>query len=154
MSTPTLNVLVADDHSVVRRGVRAILSEAFPGIVIGEADSGLEAVAKGLAEPWDVVLLDITMPHGNGVQVLRTLHRAKPDLRIIMLSMLNDSHFVARCLAEGASGYITKEKAPEELVTAIKAVLAGGTFVITDAIRDLGLAVSQFVRPSNPPTVD
>jgi two-component system, NarL family, invasion response regulator UvrY len=124
-----LRVLIADDHAIVRRGLRDILDEVGLPVVIGEAQDGLEAVEMGMAEKWDVIVLDITMPGLSGLEALRKLKRERPDQRVLMLSMHASLHFVRGALQAGASGYLTKETAPDEFVTAIHTVLAGQTYL-------------------------
>jgi two-component system, NarL family, invasion response regulator UvrY len=124
-----LRVLIADDHAIVRKGLKDILNEAALPAQVGEARDGLEAVETGLAQVWDVILLDITMPGLHGLEVLKRLKQARPAQRVVMLSMHANPHYVRGALEAGASGYLTKESAPDELVSAIHAVLAGEIFL-------------------------
>ena len=124
-----LRVLIADDHAIVRKGLREILREAAEETVVGEASNGAEALAQVRANQWDVVVLDITMPGQNGLEVLRLLKQSHPDLPVLMLSMHSGHHYVTGSLKAGASGYLNKETAPEELVTAIHTAIGGGTYV-------------------------
>ncbi len=135
-----LKVLIADDHAIVRRGLKEILQEAFDTtLVLGEASSGPEALELSRTEVWDVVVLDITMPGRNGLEILKELREEQPNLPVLMLSMHSGSHYVMRSLKAGASGYLNKETAPEELVRAIQVVLAGGRYVSHDLAQTLGL---------------
>jgi two-component system invasion response regulator UvrY len=124
-----LRVLIADDHAIVRKGLRDILREASQSAVVGEASNGQEALALARSQPWDVVVLDITMPGISGLAVLNKLKEEMPRLPVLMLSMHSGEHYVSGSLKAGASGYLSKESAPEELVTAIHAVMAGQTYV-------------------------
>ena len=124
-----LRVLIADDHAIVRKGLRNILREAAQDALVGEASNGLEALDLARAEPWDVVVLDITMPGASGLEVLKQLKRDRPLMPVLMLSMHSGELYVNGSLKAGASGYLSKESAPEELLTAIRAVLAGETYV-------------------------
>ena len=124
-----LKVLIADDHAIVRKGLREILREESENAEVGEASNGSEALALARAEPWDVVVLDITMPGTSGLAVLKALKRERPQLPVLMLSMHSGELYVAGSLKAGASGYLSKESAPEELVTAIRTVLSGQTYV-------------------------
>ena len=124
-----LKVLIADDHAIVRKGLRDILREASEEALVGEASNGLEALALALGEPWDVVVLDITMPGASGLAVLKQLKRDRPALPVLMLSMHSGDLYINGSLKAGASGYLSKETAPEELLTAIRAVLAGNTYI-------------------------
>lgn len=124
-----LRVLIADDHAIVRKGLREILREASEQTVVGEAANGLEALAQVEAGEWDVVVLDITMPGPNGLEVLRRVKLLRPQLPVLMLSMHSGHHYVVGSLKAGASGYLHKETAPDELVTAIHTAIAGGTYL-------------------------
>jgi DNA-binding NarL/FixJ family response regulator len=132
-----LRVLIADDHAIVRRGLKDILNEAALPAIVGEAQNGLEAIERALAEEWDVILLDITMPGLNGLDVLKRVRQARPDQCVVMLSMHASPHYVRGALNAGAAGYLTKETAPDELVSAINTVLAGKTYLAND-LEDMG----------------
>lgn len=135
-----LKVLIADDHAIVRRGLKEILQEAFGAtLVVGEASTGLEALNRARAETWDVAILDITMPGQGGLGVLKALKHEQPSLPVLILSMHSSSHYVLGSLKVGASGYLNKEAAPEELVKAIETVLAGGRYVSRVLAQALGL---------------
>jgi two-component system invasion response regulator UvrY len=124
-----LRVLIADDHAIVRKGLRDILREASQTAVVGEASNGQEALTLARSQPWDVVVLDITMPGMSGLAVLNKLKQEMPRLPVLMLSMHSGEHYVNGSLKAGAAGYLSKESAPEELVTAIQRVLDGHTYV-------------------------
>ena len=124
-----LKVLIADDHAIVRKGLREILREASEQTTVGEASNGDEALARVAGEDWDVVVLDITMPGMNGLEVLKQLKRTRPHLPVLMLSMHSGYHYVMGSLKSGASGYLNKETAPEELVAAIRKAIDGGIYV-------------------------
>jgi DNA-binding NarL/FixJ family response regulator len=124
-----LRVLIADDHAIVRKGLREILREAAEETVVGEASNGAEALAQVRGHEWDVVVLDVTMPGQNGLEVLRLLKQSHPDLPVLILSMHSGYHYVTGSLKAGASGYLHKETAPEELITAIHTAIGGGTYV-------------------------
>jgi DNA-binding NarL/FixJ family response regulator len=128
-----IKVLIADDHAIVRKGLKEILAEASADTVVGEARNGEEALMRSLEEDWDVVILDISMPHLSGLQVLRQIKRARPHLPVLILSMHAEWHYVSGALRAGAAGYLNKETAPEELVKAIRVVIAGGTYYPTGA---------------------
>jgi two-component system invasion response regulator UvrY len=126
-----VRILIADDHAVVRRGLRQILSEAFARSVFGEATNSQEALERVWKEPWDIVILDLTMPGRSGLDVLKEIKRERPKLPVIILSMHPEDQFAVRLLKAGASGYMTKESAPDELVGAVKKAVAGGRYVST-----------------------
>lgn len=122
-------VLIADDHAVVRRGLKQIITEDPDFEIAGEASSGQEALDLLDARGCDVVVLDITMPGKNGLTVLQEMKVKRPSLPILILSMHPEDQFAIRALKLGASGYLTKESAPEELIGALKQVLRGGKYV-------------------------
>jgi two-component system, NarL family, invasion response regulator UvrY len=137
-----LKILLADDHAVVRLGLKQILAEEFPRAVFGEARNTQEALMLLMKENWDVVVLDITMPGRSGLEVLREIKKSRPNLPVLVLSMHPESQFAVRVFTQGASGYITKESAPEELAGAIKKVLAGGRYVSAALAQALAVRLS------------
>jgi two-component system, NarL family, invasion response regulator UvrY len=122
----TLKILIVDDHAGVREGLRRLVSEAFDAAVFGEAASAEEALDRARSEPWDIVLLDISMPGRSGLDVLSEIREAQPDARVLIVSHFPESQFGEQSRRAGAAGYVAKDQAPENLVDAIKAVLAGG----------------------------
>jgi two-component system, NarL family, invasion response regulator UvrY len=124
-----INVVVIDDHAVVREGLKRIISEN-PGMAVsGEAGDGFEAMKVVKSHPCDVVLLDITMPNRNGLDVLKQIHAESPRLPVLVLSMHAEDQYAIRVLRAGAAGYLTKESAPAKLVQAIRKVVRGGKYV-------------------------
>ncbi|MBN1582139.1 MAG: response regulator transcription factor [Anaerolineae bacterium] len=142
-----IRVVVADDHAVVRRGVIQILSEAGDMVVVGEASDGRETLRLVQRCPCDVLLLDIAMPGGGGLDVLAQVHGLCPDLRTLVLSMYPEQQYATRALRAGAAGYLTKESAPDELIAAIRHIAAGGRYVsrtLAEALaEELGADVAQ-----------
>lgn len=132
-----IRVLVADDHAIVRRGLKLIMEEEFHSIVFGEASNGQQALDLVWKQDWDIVVLDITMPGRNGLDILKELKQLRPKLPVLVLSMHSEDQFAVRVLKSGASGYMTKENVPEELVKAIKKVLAGGKYVSASLAEEL-----------------
>lgn len=125
-----IKVLIADDHAVVRRGLKQILAETAGEIVVeGEATNGREVLQQVEARAWDVLVLDITMPGRSGLDILKDLRQLRPELPVLILSMHAEEQFATRMLKAGASGYLNKESAPEELVKAIRKVYGGGKYV-------------------------
>jgi len=124
-----MRILIADDHAVVREGVKRILTSIDNGAVVGEASNGQELLAKSTAEAWDVVLLDISMPGRNGLDVLRQLKTSCPLLPVLVFSMHTEPQYAMRAFKSGAAGYLTKESIPEELVSAVRKVVQGGRYV-------------------------
>jgi two-component system, NarL family, invasion response regulator UvrY len=124
-----IRALIADDHAVVRQGLRQILQETTDMQVTGEAATGPEALDRARGDSYDVVVLDITMPGRSGFEVLKELRVELPELPVLVLSMHAEEQFAVRLLKAGAAGYLNKESAPEELVKAIRKVVAGGRYV-------------------------
>jgi two-component system invasion response regulator UvrY len=124
-----IRVLVADDHAVVRRGLVQILAEAPDMVVAGEASTGREVLQAVWKHDYDVLVLDIAMPEGGGLEVLQQLQTLKPDLRVLILSMYPERQYAVRALKTGAAGYLTKESVPDELIAAIRKVARGGKYV-------------------------
>src|ERR1043165_8192326 len=124
-----LNVLIADDHAVVRRGLKQILEETPDIVVSGEANNHRKVLQQLNARKWDVLVLDITMPGRSGLDILKEVKQLSPKLPVLVLSMHAEEQFASRVLKAGAAGYLPKESAPEELVKAIRKVHAGGRYV-------------------------
>jgi DNA-binding NarL/FixJ family response regulator len=133
---------VCDDPAVVRHGVKQILADEFKKATFGEARNAQEALELVWKQPWDVVVLDITMPGRSGLEVLREIKKHNPRLPVLVLSMHPENQFAVRVLKRGASGYMTKESAPNELVGAIRKVLAGGRYVSPSLAEKLATYVS------------
>ncbi|MBE0541315.1 MAG: response regulator transcription factor [Verrucomicrobia bacterium] len=124
-----IKVLIADDHAIVRSGLKQILAETSDIVVAGEAADGREALDKVQTQEFDVLVLDITMPGRSGLEILKDIKRGKPALPVLVLSMHAEEQFATRMLRAGAAGYLNKESAPEELVKAIRKVYSGGKYV-------------------------
>jgi DNA-binding NarL/FixJ family response regulator len=124
-----MHILITDDHAVVRRGLREILVEAFPGASFAEASNGEEALAEITKSRYSVLVLDVTMPGRSGLDVLQDVKRNNPHLAVIMLSVQPEDQYAMRCLRAGAAAYINKDSAPDELVRAVKKVLRGGHYI-------------------------
>ena len=121
----TINVLLADDHTVVRQGLRMLI-EGEPDIsVVGEAENGLQTVQMARKLRPDVVVLDVAMPHLNGLEVTRRITRDLPDTRVLVLSSYSDEEYVQQLTEQGASGYLVKQTAGNELIKAIREVISG-----------------------------
>jgi DNA-binding NarL/FixJ family response regulator len=124
-----IKVLIADDHPIVRQGLRQILAGTADMVVAGEAVNGQEALDQVRMGGWDVLVLDITMPSRSGFDILKELKHEQPDLPVLVLSIHAEEQLAVRVLKAGASGYLTKENAPEELVKAIRKVVSGGRYI-------------------------
>jgi DNA-binding NarL/FixJ family response regulator len=130
-------ILLADDHAIVRHGLRLIL-DAQPDLeVVAEASDGAEAVERGLREPVHLAVLDVTMPRLTGIQAARQLCEQRPDLRVLMLSMHDNEQFFFEALRAGASGYVLKSAAHDDLVRACRAAMRGEPFVYPQGIAAL-----------------
>jgi DNA-binding NarL/FixJ family response regulator len=134
--------LIVDDHAVVRRGLRQILADAFPDATFGEASSAEEAEDKINKEPWSLVILDISMPGRNGLDALKALKPNHPKLPVLVLSVHSEEQYALRTLKAGASGYMTKETAPDLLVEAVNKVLSGRLFVSDNLAERLALSLN------------
>ena len=124
-----IKVLIADDHAIVRRGLKQILEETPDIVVRGEAANADEVFARLRLGAWDVLVLDINMPGRSGVDVLKEIKRQRAKLPVLILSMHAEEQYAARVFKAGASGYLPKESAPDELVKAIRKVHGGGRYV-------------------------
>lgn len=124
-----IRVFIADDHAVVRRGMLQILEEAPDMVAAGEASTGGEALRALRQDDYDVLVLDISMPGGGGLEVLKQLQSLRPDLPVLILSVYSEKQYATRALRAGAAGYLTKDSAPDELVTAIRQVARGGKYI-------------------------
>ena len=137
--TPT-RILLADDHAVVRRGLRLVLDAESDLEVVAEAGDGAEAVDKGLTEDVDLAVLDVSMPRKTGIQAARELSQRRPEVRLLMLSMHDNEQYFFEALRAGASGYVLKSAADRDLVEACRATMRGEPFLypaaVTALIRD------------------
>ncbi len=119
-------ILIVEDHATTRIGIRQILEEELPGAVLGQAGDAATARRLLEREVWDLVLLDISLPDGNGLELLADARRGVPELRVLVFSVHPEDQFALHAIRAGAAGYLTKERAPEELMAAVHAILAGG----------------------------
>jgi two-component system, NarL family, invasion response regulator UvrY len=124
-----MRVLIADDHAVFRRGLKETIGEAFPKATFGEAKSAVETLEGVRLQNWDIVILDISMPGKSGLDILDDLHRLRPQLPVLLLSMHPEEQYARRALKSGAAGYLTKESVPEEIKEAVRRVRSGGRYV-------------------------
>ena len=158
MSTPLkIRILLADDHTVVRRGLRMVLESAPDLEVVAEASDGIEAVERALVEDIDLAILDVAMPRRTGLQAARELSKRRPELKILMLSMHEVEQYFFEALKAGASGYVLKTAAGRDLVEACRAAMRGEPFLypaaVTALIRDyLDRASRGEATPEDPLT--
>ncbi len=138
-----IKILIADDHPIVRKGLKEIIEET-PGMkVVDEASNGQEVLEKVFKKDINVVLLDISMPGRSGLDILRDMKRLKPKLAVLVLSMHPEEQYAVQALKEGASGYLTKESAPDELLTALRKVSSGGKYVSSSLAEKLAYALEK-----------
>lgn len=143
-----MRVLIVDDHAVFRRGLKEILTDAFDAVEVGEAPNGQEALPLVRQETWDLIILDVTMPGRHGLDILKDIKCAYPRLPVLVLSMHPEDQYAVRALTAGASGYLTKEAAPQNLVEAVKKALAGGKYITPTLAERLASRLGQ--SPSAP----
>jgi two-component system invasion response regulator UvrY len=143
-----MHILITDDHAVVRRGLREILADSLPGVTFSEAANADEALGLLTQHPTNLVVLDINMPGRSGLDVLKDIKRMYPRLPVIVLSVQPEDQYAIRCLRNGASAYINKDSAPEELAIAARKVLAGGRYVGTGLAEKLASRFDESIdRP-------
>ena len=128
-------ILIADDHAIVRKGLKETLEEEIGGLAFGEASNGQEVLQQIWNKDWDLVLLDIGMEGRDGLEVLEEIRKSRPRLPVVIITMYPEAEFGARALKQGAAGYLNKQSAPDELVNAVNKVLSGGRY-ITPALAE------------------
>jgi two-component system invasion response regulator UvrY len=142
-----MRILICDDHPIVRKGLREILEQGGASATIGEAASAAEALDLARKKSWDAVVLDITMPGRSGLELLKQLREERPNLPVLVLSVHPAEQYAVRVLRAGAAGYLTKESAPEELVTAVRRIVRGGRYISPSVgetlVADLGRPAGQ-----------
>ncbi len=143
-----MNILIADDHAIVRKGLMQLLMEEFPFSVITEAENSSEVLEKIKGKVWDIILLDISMPGRNGIEVLKQLRADGIKSPILMLSMHPEDQFAIRVLKAGASGFLNKNSANSELISAVHKVLGGRKYITSSLAEKLAESTSD---PSDRP---
>lgn len=138
-----IRVLIADDHAIVREGLKQILADTKDIVVAGHAENGNEAIRLSRDDACDVLLLDISMPDRNGIDVLKQVRKESPKLAILMLSMHREDQYAIRSLKAGAAGYLNKQSAPAELVNAIRQVASGRKYVSAALAQELANQVGD-----------
>jgi DNA-binding NarL/FixJ family response regulator len=145
-----IKVLLADDHSIVRAGLRRIVEESGDMEVIAEAADGRQAIQQAHKQLPDVAVIDISMPVLDGLEVISQLRNYYPKLPVLILTMHEEGQYVVRAIEAGAMGYITKQSAPEQLVKAIRKVHSGSRFVTDEAAEALALRVAKGAHGQSP----
>jgi two-component system invasion response regulator UvrY len=138
-----IRVLIVDDHAIVRRGLRELVSDEFRGAAFGEASDARQALEQLRKKAWDLALIDINLPGKNGLDLLKELKAQWPKLPVLVLSGHPEDQFAVRVLKAGAGGYMTKESAPEELAKAIRKILGGGRYVSPALAEKLAFGVRK-----------
>jgi two-component system invasion response regulator UvrY len=134
-----IRILIADDHAIVRSGLKQLLSAQSDFTVAAEASNGMETLKQIGGQPFDVLLMDMSMPGRSGIELIKLVKAEKPKLAILVLSMHKEEQYAVRALKAGALGYLTKESAPEQLVAAIRKVASGGVFISSSVAERLAL---------------
>ncbi len=137
-----IRVLIVDDHAIVREGLKQILADTDDLEVGGEAETSVEAIKLARLQPWDLVLLDISMPDRNGLETLQQLKKEHPALNVLMLSMYREAQYAVRSLKSGAAGYLNKQSAPDQLVQAIRHVASGRKYITPELAEELASELS------------
>ncbi len=135
-------ILIVDDHAIVREGLKQILAEVDDIAVGGEAENSSKALQMARKGPWDLVLMDISMPDRSGLETLELLKKEHPGIKVLMLSMHRETLYAVRALKSGAAGYLNKQSAPDQLVDAIRLVASGKKYISPEVAQELASAVS------------
>ncbi|THF63575.1 response regulator transcription factor [Pseudothauera nasutitermitis] len=146
------SVLIADDHAIIRDGLKMILADEEEFAVVGEAANGHEVLAKIRERDWDILLLDISMPGRNGLDLIKQIRTEKPLMPILVLTMHQEGQYALRALRAGASGYVTKENDAEQLVTIIRKVMNGGVYLSPAMAEQLARGLIPSVTEGPPHT--
>jgi DNA-binding NarL/FixJ family response regulator len=147
MHKSKIRVLLADDHTIIRDGLKQILADTDDIVVAGEAANGAEVLQQVRERDWDVVVLDISMPGRSGLDLIKILKSEKPELQILILSMHQEEQYAVRAIHAGAAGYLTKESDSDVLIAAIRRIAGGGVHVSENVTR----LMVQGIRPSAEP---
>jgi len=134
-----IRVVIADDHTILREGLRQLLGAAPDIAVVAEAADGHEVMARVRSDEFDLLLLDMSMPGKSGIELIKQVKAERPKLRVLVLSMHEEQQYAVRALKAGASGYLTKDSAATQLVTAIRKVAGGGAFITPEVAEQLAL---------------
>ena len=145
-----IKVLLADDHSIVRAGLRRIVEESGDMEVVAEADDGREAIQLVQSTEPDVAVIDISMPGLDGLEVISQLQTLQPKLPVLVLTMHEEGQYIVRAIQAGAMGYLTKQSAPEQLVTAIRKIHDGQRYITDEAAESLALRVAKGSNGKSP----
>lgn len=134
-----IRIVIADDHAIIREGLKRIIGSADDMAVVGEAADGTEVMQQVRGSDFDVLVLDLSMPGRSGMELIKLVRSEKPKLRILVLSMHQELQYAVRAIKSGASGYLTKESAPLQLLQVLRKIAAGGAFISADVAEQLAL---------------
>ena len=143
-----IRIIIVDDHPVVRQGLMRVLSECRDILVVDEADNAQEAISKITLNQYDIVLLDISLPDRDGLDVLKEIKRIKPRLPVLVLSVYSEEHYGHRAIRSGASGYLTKRSAPDELVQAVHKLSQGGRYISENLVDKMLYDIHHDSKPA------
>ncbi|HKR06378.1 MAG TPA: response regulator transcription factor [Bacteroidia bacterium] len=138
-----IRILIADDHSIVRRGLKEILLDEFPDAQISEVNNGAELLQKARKETWNIIISDLSMPGRNGLEALKQLKVESPKIPVLILSMHPEDQYAIRVLRAGAAGYLTKESASDELVNAVRKILDGRRYITPSIAEKLAESLEK-----------
>lgn len=138
-----MKVLIADDHAIVRKGLKQIIHEEYPQALIEEASNAEELIHKTMLDTWDVIITDLSMPGRSGLDALRQIRESFPKLPVLVLSMHPEDQYAIRVLKAGASGYINKDSAQEELIVAMNKVLNGKKYISSRVAEQMAEAIDD-----------
>jgi DNA-binding NarL/FixJ family response regulator len=141
-----IRVLIVDDHEIVRHGLKKVLGDAFPELQVGEAQNSQTALELFMKQPWDLVLIDVNIPGRSGLEVLGEVKRLRPSTPVLVLSAYPEEEFAVRSLKLGASGYLNKSLASDEILAAARKVLAGGKYVTASLAERLATSLGSDAR--------
>lgn len=134
-----IRIVIADDHAIVREGLKRIVTSAEDMAVVGEAADGTQVMQQVRGSDFEVLVLDLSMPGRSGMELIKLVRGEKPKLRILVLSMHEELQYAVRAIKSGASGYLTKESAPLQLIQVLRKIASGGAFISTDVAEQLAL---------------
>ena len=138
-----IRLLIADDHAIVRKGIHQILKEGFPDAIIGEVADAESMISKVIESSWDVVISDLSMPGRSGLEAIPQIKQINSKLPILIMSIHPEDHYALRVLKAGGAGYLSKDLAPDELVTAVKRVLTGRKYITAQVAEKLAMMVDN-----------
>ena len=138
-----LKILIADDHEVVRRGIKEILLEGLSFIQVGEASDTQSLIEKALTDTWDIIISDLSMPGGGGIEAVKRIRDSKPDTRILIITIYPEEQYALRAFQAGAYGFLNKDTAPDQLVRAVQTILDGKKYIQPSLAERMTAVIGQ-----------